>query len=51
MLQVHYQDLADPSEIPDQLQAVKSEQAQLIADLQDRLDHLAGVTASLDDQR
>lgn len=48
---MHYQDLVDPPEIPDQRQACKSEQAQLVADLQDRLDHLAEVTASLDQQR
>ncbi|KAL3159467.1 hypothetical protein ABBQ38_009892 [Trebouxia sp. C0009 RCD-2024] len=49
--EMHYQDLVDPPEIPDQRQACKSEQAQLVADLQDRLDHLAEVTASLDQQR
>lgn len=51
VLQMHCQDLFDPPEVPDQWQALKSEQAQLIVDLQDRLDHLAGVTASLDEQR
>ena len=50
-LQAHYQDRDDSSEFPASLQRFKSEQAQLIADLQHRLDHLAGVTAGYDDQR
>ena len=50
-MQVHNQDDFDFSETPAQFQLFKPEQAQLIADLQHRLDHLAEVTANYDDQR
>lgn len=50
-MQVNYQHPDDMSENPAPFQRFKSEQAQLIADLQHRLDHLAGVTAGCDDYR
>lgn len=50
-MQAHNQSSVDPFEGPAQLQAFRSEQAELIADLQHRLDHLAIVTAKHDDQR
>lgn len=48
--EVQYQELADTSGF-EQQRDFGSEQAQLIADLQQRLNHLATVTASFDDQR
>ena len=50
-VQAHNQSSADPFERPAQLQAFRSEQAELTADLQHRLGHLAVVTANYDNQR
>ena len=51
VLLTQVQDPDDSSEIHAQFQHFKSKQAQLIADLQHRLDHLAGVIVGYDDQR
>ncbi|DBA72969.1 TPA: hypothetical protein ACH3X2_009916 [Trebouxia sp. C0005] len=49
--QVDCQEVTNSAKLTAQHQAIQSEQAELIVDLQHRLQHLANVNARYDDQR